>query len=77
VRCSSLRSRARSSSTATSSRSCSSDASYDACVARITGTLQAEAIVPVFQPIVSLADGRTIAYEALARFPGGPARRWA
>jgi PAS domain S-box-containing protein len=47
-------------------------ASYDACVARIGGVLRAEAIVPVFQPIVSLADGRTIAYEALARFPGDP-----
>lgn len=55
------------------------DASYEACVARIAETLQAEAIVPVFQPIVSLADGRTIAYEALARFPGDPAHtpdRW-
>lgn len=41
-----------------------------ACVARIGGALQAEAIVPVFQPVVSLDDGRTIAYEALARFPG-------
>lgn len=54
-------------------------ASYDACVARIGGALQAQAIVPVFQPIVSLADGRTIAYEALARFPGDPAHppdRW-
>lgn len=55
------------------------DAGYDACVARIAGALQAEAIVPVFQPIVSLADGRVIAYEALARFPGDPSHppdRW-
>ena len=55
------------------------DASYEACVARIAGTLEAEAIVPVFQPVVSLVDGRTIAYEALARFPGDPAHtpdRW-
>lgn len=55
------------------------DAGYEACVARIGGALQAEAIVPVFQPIVALADGRAIAYEALARFPGNPAHtpdRW-
>jgi PAS domain S-box-containing protein len=53
--------------------------SYEACVARIAGVLQAKAIVPVFQPIVSLADGRTIAYEALARFPTDPVHppdRW-
>jgi EAL domain-containing protein (putative c-di-GMP-specific phosphodiesterase class I) len=34
------------------------------------------AIVPVFQPIVSLIEGRIVGYEALARFPttpvGGP-----
>lgn len=46
--------------------------SRDACVARIGGTLRAEAIVPVFQPIVSLDDGRVVAFEALARFPGDP-----
>jgi PAS domain S-box-containing protein len=54
-------------------------ASHDACVARIAGVLQAEAIVPVFQPVVALADGRAIAYEALARFPGDPGHtpdRW-
>jgi PAS domain S-box-containing protein len=54
-------------------------AERDACIARIAGALQAEAIVPVFQPVVSLADGRVIAYEALARFPGDPAHtpdRW-
>ncbi|MGN6190286.1 MAG: sensor domain-containing phosphodiesterase [Conexibacter sp.] len=53
--------------------------SYEACVARIAGVLDAEAIVPVFQPVVSLGEGRTIAYEALARFPGDPAHtpdRW-
>jgi PAS domain S-box-containing protein len=55
------------------------DESYDACVARIAGTLRAEAIVPVFQPIVALDDARVVAYEALARFPGDPAHgpdRW-
>jgi len=55
------------------------DAGYEACVARIGGALRAEAIVPVFQPVVSLRDGRAIAYEALARFPGDPAHtpdRW-
>jgi PAS domain S-box-containing protein len=55
------------------------DESYDACVARIGGTLRAEAIVPVFQPIVALDGGRVIAYEALARFPGDPTHgpdRW-
>jgi PAS domain S-box-containing protein len=55
------------------------DESYEACVARIGGTLRAEAIVPVFQPIVALDDGRVVAYEALARFPGDPAHgpdRW-
>ncbi|HEX7290107.1 MAG TPA: EAL domain-containing protein [Conexibacter sp.] len=54
-------------------------AGYEACVARIAGTLQTEALVPVFQPVVALADGRTIAYEALARFPGDPVHapdRW-
>lgn len=53
--------------------------SYEACVARIADVLQAEAIVPVFQPVVALAERRTIAYEALARFPGDPAHspdRW-
>jgi len=55
------------------------DESYDACVARIGSTLRAEAIMPVFQPIVALDDGRAIAYEALSRFPGDPAHgpdRW-
>ena len=55
------------------------DESYDVCVARIGGVLRAEAIVPVFQPIVALGDGRVVAYEALARFPGAPAHgpdRW-
>jgi len=54
-------------------------ADHEACIARIAGVLQAEAIVPVFQPVVSLAGGRTIAYEALARFPGDPGHtpdRW-
>ena len=52
----------------------------DACLARIAGVLRDEAIVPVFQPIVSLeATRRVIAYEALARFPGDPGHtpdRW-
>jgi PAS domain S-box-containing protein len=60
-------------------RSHPDSASYETCMARIAGVLQAEAIVPVFQPVVSLADRRVIAYEALARFPGDPAHtpdRW-
>jgi len=55
------------------------DAGHAACRARIAGVLEAEGIVPLFQPVVSLADGRTIAYEALARFPGDPGHtpdRW-
>ena len=31
-------------------------------------------VEPVFQPVVSLADGRIVGYEALARFPGANAR---
>jgi diguanylate cyclase (GGDEF)-like protein len=31
-------------------------------------------IVPSFQPVVSLATGRVVGYEALARFPGAPNR---
>jgi EAL domain-containing protein (putative c-di-GMP-specific phosphodiesterase class I) len=48
---------------------------YEACVARIGGVLRAEAISPVFQPIVALDGERVVAYEALARFPGDPAHR--
>jgi diguanylate cyclase (GGDEF)-like protein len=33
-----------------------------------------EPIQPVFQPIVALATGRVVAYEALARFPDSPER---
>jgi len=51
------------------------DETYEACVTRIDETLRAEAIVPVFQPIVSLDDERVVAYEALARFPGDPSHR--
>jgi PAS domain S-box-containing protein len=51
------------------------DENYEACVRRIDATLQAEAIVPVFQPIVSLDDEHVVAYEALARFPGDPSHR--
>ena len=56
------------------------DESRDACAARIADTLRAEAIVPVFQPIVALdAPQRVVAYEALARFAGDPGHapdRW-
>jgi len=34
-----------------------------------------DAIIPVFQPIVSLSTGRVCGYEALARFPSPPDRR--
>jgi EAL domain-containing protein (putative c-di-GMP-specific phosphodiesterase class I) len=36
---------------------------------------QPDGVVPVFQPLVSLATGRVAGYEALARFPHPPARR--
>jgi len=44
--------------------------SYEACVARVTQVLLTDAIRPLLQPIVDLEDGRVVAYEALARFPG-------
>lgn len=53
--------------------------SYEACVARVTQVLLNEAIRPLLQPVVDLEDGRVVAYEALARFPGQPAHatdRW-
>ena len=34
-----------------------------------------DAVVPVFQPLISLTTGRIAGYEALARFPHPPARR--
>src|SRR5439155_426786 len=34
-----------------------------------------EAVVPVFQPIVSLSSGQISGYEALTRFPKPPVRR--
>src|SRR4051794_37686093 len=34
-----------------------------------------DGVVPVFQPLVSLATGRVSGFEALARFPHPPARR--
>lgn len=51
----------------------------DACLARLNDVIDGERITPVYQPIVALADGRVVAYEALARFPGDPAHtpdRW-
>jgi len=51
----------------------------DASTKRINAILAEQAITPVFQPIVELKSGRTIGYEALARFPGDPAHtpdRW-
>jgi diguanylate cyclase (GGDEF)-like protein len=36
---------------------------------------RADAITPVFQPIVSLSTGRVAGYEALTRFPSPPDRR--
>jgi len=53
--------------------------SYAACVARVAQVLRTEAIRPLLQPIVDLEDGRIVAYEALARFPGQPVHtpdRW-
>ena len=38
-------------------------------VDEIDAVLRPGAIVPVFQPIVRISDGRVIGYEALARFP--------
>ncbi|MGB7589232.1 MAG: EAL domain-containing protein [Solirubrobacterales bacterium] len=45
------------------------DEERDACTRRIESVLANEAIEPVFQPIVELDSERTIAYEALSRFP--------
>ena len=55
------------------------DEERDACTRRINNVLANEAIDPVYQPIVELDSGRTIAYEALSRFPGDQAHtpdRW-
>ena len=38
--------------------------------ADVIALLKAEAVTAVFQPIVSLADGTIVAYEALARMTG-------
>lgn len=46
------------------------DSERNASVQRINGILSNEAINPVFQPIVELDTGRTVALEALSRFPG-------
>jgi EAL domain-containing protein (putative c-di-GMP-specific phosphodiesterase class I) len=46
---------------------------------RVQAVLDEEEIKPVYQPIFDLESGRVIAYEALSRFPGDPARgpdRW-
>jgi PAS domain S-box-containing protein len=46
---------------------------------RVQGVLDEEGISPVYQPIFDLTSERVIAYEALSRFPGDPARgpdRW-
>lgn len=46
---------------------------------RIVQVLDADALTTVVQPIVELASGRVIGYEALARFPesaGWPPDRW-
>jgi EAL domain-containing protein (putative c-di-GMP-specific phosphodiesterase class I) len=46
---------------------------------RIRGVLSEDALSIVFQPIVELSTGRTVAVEALARFASEPARgpdRW-
>lgn len=51
----------------------------EAIVERVRDVLAHSTIEPVFQPIVDLRDGRTIAYEALSRFPGPaahPPDRW-
>ncbi|HEX8067378.1 MAG TPA: EAL domain-containing protein [Thermoleophilaceae bacterium] len=49
------------------------------CRERVSRVLTAESVRTVFQPIVELATGRVIAYEALSRFPGDPSHateRW-
>src|SRR5262249_10884626 len=46
---------------------------------RVKDVLDGELIDVVYQPILDLVSERVIAYEALARFPGDPARgpdRW-
>ncbi len=46
---------------------------------RVLDVLREEAIASVYQPIVDLESGRTVAFEALSRFPGNEARgpdRW-
>jgi PAS domain S-box-containing protein len=46
---------------------------------RVQGVLDEEGISAVYQPIFDLKSERVIAYEALSRFPGDPARgpdRW-
>lgn len=40
-------------------------------LARLSETLRRQAFAPVFQPIVSLGDGRVIGFEALTRFEDG------
>jgi len=55
------------------------DEEHQACRRRVHSVLESEAVTPFFQPIVELASGQRIAYEALARFPGNPSHtpdRW-
>lgn len=46
---------------------------------RLLEVIRGRQISPVFQPIIELDTGKVIAFEALSRFPGDPARspdRW-
>lgn len=52
---------------------------FEKAQARVNQVLGDDAIEPHFQPIVEFEGRRTIAYEALARFPGDPSHtpdRW-
>ena len=46
--------------------------SPDSCEASLEAAARGEGMVPVFQPIVSLADNAVVGFEALARWPGMP-----